>query len=663
MYSGKSKLQSTFLLLLLIIVDITTAVLKNKISFSNKRVDTLRETEEPSWSKLHSSSFSHNRQDYKYDTSPRICDIEGYMYREGDIITTLELRCGSVEHFPCKCAPDLNPPISCPYCGFSFALPLDDEQRKNNAERIGISNAENFFCLKDGEESDPFVGRYKGAMQVCSCSLNEELEPISICNPVEHSAGDHRTVLFDRTTEDNDISTNNDENGIGDGKDDSWSNTHSSSTDDIGNDEVKTVGETETNNDPRNDNLRGVGNSDASTGTNSKSVDERPAIERPEASRMRVTDVEKDDFCTLVLPESGEILTFKRGESYGEFLPNRCNHPSNYPCYCNPDVYKQAECPYCAFDTGDGNLLCAKHEETVSFFVPDLDRSDVKTCRCSIPEDPGDDPIKSCFVPNQLPDDRSRNFLSSEINTDDIQGCQVSNPNTGQLLTVPNGASFGDYVSFQGVCGGGSEWPAYCSRDSVESKIVADSPPAATIAANMETRDSVFFIDFDERDDVVYPYCKYKNTISGTPICAKNDGQVVYTDKEGKQIQCSCTYESSGIGGSSLCSPYSEETNEDASIEDENNLDEINSGTKIGNNVGDGYETNLDNVSKIGNESVPDDLLTGDKTVLRTNRLSVRQTLTPPNIPTSESGTISSNHSVIASMLAGWLGSIILLPI
>jgi len=615
-------------------VEIATvkAALKNKISFSKHQMEEIQDAytisdsleqakEKPSWSKLHSSLFSGNSPEFKQQ---RLCLIGGYTYREGDIVTTFpELRCGSAEHFPCKCAPDLSPPLSCPYCGFySPNRNTNDNNHHHNAERLQISNADDFFCLKEGEETDPFVGKKAGVIEICSCSLNEDQKPVSTCNPVEYNAEQDAYLRTDRAS--------NNETGIGDGKDDNNSSssangiasrTGGSGTDTKG---VKSVDGTHTD-DNENDTHNTLVGDNVFANTSALNETETRGDTSATSNNADMDDNGKDDFCTLVLPDSGGTLTFRRGESYRDFRPNRCNEPSNYPCYCNPDLYNQLECPYCSFYTGDGNLLCAKHGETVSFFVPDSTRGDVETCSCSIPETPGESPIKKCVLSNPL----------DIIENNDIKkGCLITNPNSGELVTVPVGESFGDYVTFQALCGDGNEWPAYCSIDSTDDSTVIGTGQETTKVQ----RANAFILDITERDDVFYPHCVYKDTISNTPVCAKNKEQVVYTNEEGKQMQCWCTFESSDLGGSSSCSPYSEQPyseetdkyvgttttrNESDLEENDNNSSSTTSGSSLDND---------DLVN--GDESAPYDLTTGDKPVMTLiNQPSLRPTPTPVNIP------------------------------
>jgi hypothetical protein len=101
------------------------------------------------------------------------------------------------------------------------------------------------------------------------------------------------------------------------------------------------------------------------------------------------------DVCEFETPD-GELIVFSRGESYGDNLTPRCDGPEAFPCFCNPDLPGQIECPYCGFptqdETGSPILYCARHNETIEY----VDGSIAKTCSCEIPENPLEDSISTC---------------------------------------------------------------------------------------------------------------------------------------------------------------------------------------------------------------------------------------------------------------------------
>lgn len=67
--------------------------------------------------------------------------------------------------------------------------------------------------------------------------------------------------------------------------------------------------------------------------------------------------------CVLATP-SGDVV-FQDGESYGDYLPNRCG--PEFPCFCNPSVQGNIECPFCAFVNNVNDLACAHAGNDVTF--------------------------------------------------------------------------------------------------------------------------------------------------------------------------------------------------------------------------------------------------------------------------------------------------------
>ena len=113
------------------------------------------------------------------------------------------------------------------------------------------------------------------------------------------------------------------------------------------------------------------------------------------------------DLCQVKTPD-GEVVFLKNGQSFGDYLTTRCISPEEYPCFCNPVLPGQIECPYCGFpsrddEMGEPTLYCARHNETVEIFV---DSTVFHTCTCQIPENPRDDPVSSCQT-GRLPPTRA----------------------------------------------------------------------------------------------------------------------------------------------------------------------------------------------------------------------------------------------------------------
>ena len=471
------------------------------ISVSTKS-SALSSSATSSWSKLRNSLFAKNDVDIGYEAQlkrQRLCDIgDGYIYREDEVLGTFETRCGSIEQFPCYCAPDLDPPISCPYCGFHSEISNGKE------ERLQQSKSVNLFCLQDGEKSDPFVASEKDkTVQQCYCNLEGDI-PVSTC----HSA----------SSSDKDLSRS----------------------------------------------------PDAIEGTENKTIPYE-TLEENETTDIEATtnsnESSKQDICTLEL-DSGEIKTFQRGESYGDFLPNECQQPSRFPCRCNPDLYDQIECPYCSFRTDNGDLVCAEHDQTVSFFVPGSESRDVETCTCWVPEDPSQKPFKACTVTSYSLDSLEKDAdhyyaMSKESGNENAdnnnskpstKGCDITDSASGESSIVPIGESFADYLEVEGTCGNGVDWPAYCTGDATAATDTAIVHLSGKHDLDQSARNAGYIND---RKDIAYPYCIFRDTLSGTPVCAKDTGDVVYTNSDEEKIRCSCRYSNSNGGQTeTACSPY-----------------------------------------------------------------------------------------------------------
>jgi hypothetical protein len=193
--------------------------------------------------------------------------------------------------------------------------------------------------------------------------------------------------------------------------------------------------------------------------------------------------------------------TFKLGDNLGDAYPLRCGSSQEFPCFCNPDIERQADCPYCGFSAGDGTLHCAKDMETISF----QDGSIVRVCSCEFPPDPSEGPIRSCTIPP----------ASSPVDESSEGTCMFPNSES-ELVTFQDGESFGGLI--EGICGPGNEWPSFCS-----------APPGGD--------GNDFLID--------YPYCVFDDAADEDGIaCAKDGEEITYTDVGGSTLTCSCSYSS-----------------------------------------------------------------------------------------------------------------------
>ena len=109
--------------------------------------------------------------------------------------------------------------------------------------------------------------------------------------------------------------------------------------------------------------------------------------------------------------EDGTILTFQRGESVDSYRPNRCTNSESFPCYCNPDIPGQVECPYCWVPTISGDLLCVEDSQSITY--TNLEGS-VETCVCQVSNTEDNVFAMDC----QLPSQEGRQDDSSKSSTD-----------------------------------------------------------------------------------------------------------------------------------------------------------------------------------------------------------------------------------------------------
>jgi hypothetical protein len=529
------------------------------------------------------------------------CEIDGTTYFQGDIITTFQTRCGLIADYPCYCDPTHDPPVSCPYCSFALFVEGGDTDPDGN-----------LLCLMDGE-SDSFTD-IDGIDQTCSCAIDGGNRPISDCTssriadvpfsfdqqdgdsitipaddnvcvidlpdgtsrifeagealgvdvlPTNRCGGDNFPCFCNPTISDNiecpycrfpaldgdlicakdgEIVTFLNEDGV---SQECSCEISSDPTQGPIQDCVISEQDDTTPNAP-----------DITTTTNNNNIEE-------DANKGFLPSSGGTGYCTLEL-ESGKIVSVAAGESFGEYVVSRCGDYNDFPCYCNPSLPNQMECPYCGFVSSDGGLICAKDRDVLTF---DAGGSiGTQTCSCEIPNDPTAKPIMDCRSVTEDNDDEAD--MANDNNNDDSPSnpeggddddddedddddddndddavCSI--PDTmGNIVTFEDGDSLGDLI--EGVCGDTSEWPAYCNTDMVS-------------VVSRQT--------FDGSDDdnnnvgIEYPYCIYMDSIDDGPICAKDNEKITYTNKDGDDILCSCVYLSAGLGGAqSNCSPVTDDS-------------------------------------------------------------------------------------------------------
>lgn len=323
---------------------------------------------------------------------------------------------------------------------------------------------------------------------------------------------------------------------------------------------------------------------------------------------------------SLVFAEEDTCLfnnqIFRRGESYGDTFVTRCGSAADFPCYCNPDLDPPIECNYCSFAVGGGGLLCARHDEVVSF--TDI-RGDDKTCSCeaslgSVPSANCNIDISDSSCTVDLPDGTKQIFNDGDV----INHYALPNSCGEDYLCFCDGGKVEcPYCSFNvkgddKLCAIDGETVTFEGKDSIyrtcACKITVDGvsssdcvetsgPPseAPTVAptrqsnvgcSTIDREGNIIFIkdggtfgssiegkcgsfedwpsfcDVGSDGSVIisrtslnaidYPYCIFENTLSGETICAKNNEDVNFLDDTGFQMTCSCTV-SQADGATSDC--------------------------------------------------------------------------------------------------------------
>jgi hypothetical protein len=442
------------------------------------------------------------------------CTWDGRVYQRGESLgNSFETRCGSAADFPCYCNPGLDPPVECPYCGFA------------------LSGGNDLLCA--GDEAVVSFVDINGDAKTCECSApmgetptpNCELSSDATCK-IDLPDGRSRTFANGESLGDflpnrcgsefpcfcnpfmpgqiecpycrfaraggNLVCARHDESVV--------------YQDMEGMDQTCSCQVPSNGGDP-------ISNCDVGSSPVATPTQQSPSPATSPSRPLTPTD-DQTDVCTLEL-ESGQIITFVSGESYGDYLPTRCGSAEEFPCFCNTALPNKVECPYCGFVRGDGSLHCAKDREIISF----VDGTVARTCSCEIPADPSEEPIRSCSVGGPPP--TSAPVVPPTTPT----SCSITRPN-GDIVTIEDGESFGTLI--EGVCGPSKDWPSYCNVDL-----------ASTISRQQNGGDY----------NAEYPYCIFENTESGEPVCARNNEEVTFTDDTDVAVICGCLYLNPALGG------------------------------------------------------------------------------------------------------------------
>lgn len=447
---------------------------------------------------------------------PGICNINGQVFLAGESLgENFVTRCGSADDFPCFCNPDLEQQIECPYCGFAT---LSGE----------------LLCAGDNEVVG-FVD-LTGNEKVCGCSAPSGGTPAPNCDAQIKDSANGDTCTFDLPDGISKVFASGEpldflgeKNRCGSDFPCFCNPSKPGSIECPYCRFPSSGGDLVCARDRENVNFIDLEGVDQTCSCQVDSVSGEvmsacnPTDELFPSSPTPVPQI--DEFCSLEL-ESGQIITFAVGESYGDYLTNRCGSSEEFPCFCNPAMHNQIECPYCGFASGDGSLYCAKDQETISYQYGGA----TQTCSCEIPDDPFQEPIRSCSdngaVPTSAP-------IVPPPSTDE-EFCTLTKPN-GDVVFIKDGESFGDLFE-RGVCGSTQEWPTICNP-SIED----------TISRQINQAE--------------YPYCVFENTASGETVCARHSETVSFEDDAGVKQTCTCAYLGAALGGAQgTCRPTIDET-------------------------------------------------------------------------------------------------------
>lgn len=209
--------------------------------------------------------------------------------------------------------------------------------------------------------------------------------------------------------------------------------------------------------------------------------------------------------CTFTT-EDGSTISFEKGESVHSYRPNRCDDSSSFPCYCNPEVPGQIECPYCWVASMSGDLLCVENGNTLTH--NNLEGA-LETCYCTVSDTEFNSYSMDC-QPASPQTRESDSYVSSSVDTCTING-----------LTFDRGQPLG--YSYSSGCSGSSfDFQCICNPD--------------------------------RPDGIECPFCYFDIQKSKDPLCLRNGEIATFQDRNGQTSTCSCTVPTNGELPRSDCS-------------------------------------------------------------------------------------------------------------
>ncbi len=201
-------------------------------------------------------------------------------------------------------------------------------------------------------------------------------------------------------------------------------------------------------------------------------------------------------------------VTFQAGEPLGETFISRCGSSSDFPCFCQPDLPTQIDCPLCGIATQDNEegLVCALIDGPL-VNVTSLD-GEAKECLCR--RDLNGNPETICFLQGSTLEDAS---TSTPLN-DDVCTLEWAD---GSVDVFQDGQSYGEL--FIEPCRNPSEYPCFCNVSIPEKRSC--------------------------------PYCAV-TTNTGDIACGRIGETFVLVDENQEEISCDCQEDLEAV-----CSPAS----------------------------------------------------------------------------------------------------------
>jgi hypothetical protein len=308
--------------------------------------------------------------------------------------------------------------------------------------------------------------------------------------------------------------------------------------------------------------------------------------------------------CSISLPDGSKIERLP-GQEIGR--ESRCGATSEYPCFCNPSLPGQIECPFCSFPLPNDDLLCLADGEDRLFIGSD---DTARSCSCVSGETAAFPMVPTCedlppigpgamcnftgsngvpfqvnhgaslheFFPNtrcspaadypcfchvQLPNQMDCPYCAIPLagggfacggNTDVIPNLLQDNGSTADCqCLVPN--AFSDPELDCGTFPTPAPEPG-CLVDlpnGQQELILTGMPVTSNTSPCGATFPYICNTALQTADNLEFPYCEF-DTVGGGKACAKDSASVTFNNVDGKSESCDCIYVNSALGAQSTCS-------------------------------------------------------------------------------------------------------------